>query len=69
MSQIVLCICHDALMKDPKQKANLVQMMYQLSKTKVEEGKIIEGKVTKITEKYIFIFVQGLKSEPVIDVN
>ncbi len=41
----------------------------QLSKTKVEEGKIIEGKVTKITEKYIFIFVQGLKSEPVIDVN
>ena len=41
----------------------------QLSKTKVEEGKIIEGKITKITEKYIFIFVQGLKSEPVIDVN
>ena len=27
-------IFHDALMKDPKQKANLVQMMYELSKTK-----------------------------------
>ena len=41
----------------------------QLSKNKIEEGKIIEGKITKITEKYIFLFVPGLKSEPVIDIN
>tara|TARA_Y100001970_G_C14210293_1_gene846468 strand:+ start:474 stop:2207 length:1734 start_codon:yes stop_codon:yes gene_type:complete len=42
----------------------------QLSKTKnLSEGKIIEGKVTKITEKFIFLFIEGLKSEPVIDVN
>ncbi len=41
----------------------------QLSKEKIEEGKIIEGKVTKITSKYIFLFIPGLKSEPVIDVN
>ncbi len=41
----------------------------QLSKNKIEEGKIIEGKVTKITGKYIFLFIPGLKSEPVIDVN
>ncbi len=41
----------------------------QLSKNKIEEGKIIEGKVTKITNKYIFLFIAGLKSEPVIDVN
>ncbi len=41
----------------------------QLSKSKIEEGKIIDGKVTKITNKYIFLFIQGLKSEPVIDVN
>jgi len=41
----------------------------QLSKNKIEEGKVIEGKITKITEKYIFLFIQGLKSEPVIDVN
>ena len=41
----------------------------QLSKNKIEEGKIIEGKVTKITDKYIFLFIQGLKSEPVIDIN
>ena len=41
----------------------------QLSKNKIEEGKIIEGKVTKITNKYIFLFIAGLKSEPVIDIN
>ena len=41
----------------------------QLSKNKIEEGKIIEGKITKITEKYVFIFIAGLKSEPIIDIN
>ncbi len=42
----------------------------QLSKTKnLVEGKIIEGKITKITEKFIFLFIEGLKSEPVIDIN
>ncbi len=41
----------------------------QLSKDKIEEGKIIEGKITKITDKYIFLFIPGLKSEPVIDIN
>ena len=41
----------------------------QLSKNKIEEGKIIDGKVTKITDKYVFLFIQGLKSEPVVDIN
>ena len=42
----------------------------QLSKTKnIIEGKIIEGKVTKLTEKFIFLFIEGLKSEPVLDIN
>ena len=41
----------------------------QLSKTKIEEGKIIEGKINKITEKFVFLFVDGLKSEPVLDIN
>ncbi len=41
----------------------------QLSKNKIEEGKVINGKITKITEKYIFLFIPGLKSEPVIDIN
>ena len=39
----------------------------QLSKVKIEEGKIIDGTVTKITSKFVFLFVEGLKSEPVID--
>ncbi len=41
----------------------------KLSKTQIEEGKIIEGKVNKITDKFVFLFVEGLKSEPVLDVN
>ena len=41
----------------------------QLSKINIEEGKIIEGKVNKITDKYVFLHVDGLKSEPVLDVN
>ena len=41
----------------------------QLSKIDIEEGKIIEGKINKITEKFVFLFVEGLKSEPVLDVN
>ena len=41
----------------------------QLSKTKIEEGKIIEGKVNKITEKFVFLFIEGLKSDPVLDIN
>jgi len=41
----------------------------QLSKVNIEEGKIIDGKINKITEKFVFLFVEGLKSEPVLDVN
>ena len=41
----------------------------QLSKNKIEEGTIVDGKITKITDKYVFIFINGLKSEPVIDTN
>jgi small subunit ribosomal protein S1 len=41
----------------------------QLSKAQIEEGKIIVGKINKITEKFVFLFVEGLKSEPVLDIN
>ena len=42
----------------------------QLSTSKnLTEGKIVSGKVTKITSKYLFLFIPGLKSEPVIDIN
>ena len=41
----------------------------QLSKVNIEEGKIINGKINKITDKFVFLFIEGLKSEPVLDVN
>jgi small subunit ribosomal protein S1 len=42
----------------------------QLSKTKnLIEGKIIEGKITKISDKFVFLFIEGLKSEPILDIN
>ena len=42
----------------------------QFSKSKnIIEGKIIEGKITKITEKFVLLFVDGLKSEPIVDIN
>ena len=33
----------------------------QLSKTKIEEGKVIEGKINKISDKFVFLFIEGLK--------
>ena len=39
------------------------------SKTPTEEGKIIEGVINKITEKYVFLYIENLKSEPVIDIQ
>ena len=41
----------------------------KLSKANIEEGKIIDGKINKITDKFVFLFVDGLKSEPVLDIN
>tara|TARA_B100001121_G_scaffold140156_1_gene122870 strand:+ start:483 stop:2210 length:1728 start_codon:yes stop_codon:yes gene_type:complete len=41
----------------------------QLSKTKIEEGKVIDGKINKISDKFVFLFIEGLKSEPVLDIN
>ena len=40
----------------------------QLAKINIEEGKIINGKINKI-EKFCFLFIEGLKSEPVLDIN
>ena len=41
----------------------------QFAKTQsLTEGKIIEGIVTKITEKFVFLDC-GLKSEPILDIN
>ena len=41
----------------------------QISKSKIEEGKIIDGNVTKITDKYVYIYIENLKSEPILDIG
>ncbi|OCW80612.1 30S ribosomal protein S1 [Pelagibacteraceae bacterium GOM-A2] len=56
-------------LKTPENKQFVELLNSQLSKNKIEEGKIIDGKVTKITEKFVFIFIPGLKSEPIVDIN
>ena len=60
-------IYKDISLSATKEFENLLNS--QLSKTKIEEGKIIDGIVTKITDKFVFLFVEGLKSEPVLDIN
>ncbi len=56
-------------LNNPKAKEFEQLLNNQLSKIQIEEGKIIEGKINKITEKFVFLFIEGLKSEPVLDIN
>ena len=56
-------------LNNPQSKEFEQLLNNQLSKTKIEEGKIIDGKINKITEKLVFLFVEGLKSEQVLDIN
>ena len=56
-------------LSSPRSKEFEELLNSQLSKIQIEEGKIIEGKINKITEKFVFLFVEGLKSEPVLDIN
>ncbi len=39
------------------------------SKTKIEEGKLLTGKITKISEKHVYLLIDGMKSEAMIDIN
>ena len=39
------------------------------SKTKIEEGKLLTGTVTKITDKHVYILIAGMKSEALIDAS
>ena len=38
------------------------------SKTKIEEGKLLTGTITKITEKHVYLLIDGMKSEALIDI-
>jgi len=37
------------------------------SKTKIEEGKLLTGTITKISEKHLYLLIPGMKSEAMID--
>ena len=56
-------------LRNPASKEFEELLNSQLSKINIEEGKIIEGKINKITEKFVFLYIEGLKSEPVLDIN
>ena len=59
-------IYKDISSAESKEFANLLNNQ---SKNKVEEGKIFEATVTKISSKYCWVYLDGLKSEPAIDIN
>ena len=39
------------------------------SKTKIEESKLLTGKITKITDKHVYLLIEGMKSEALIDIS
>ena len=51
---------------EQKEFANLLNSQ---SNNKIEEGKIYEATITKISEKYVWCYLPALKSEPAIDIN
>ena len=56
-------------LSDPSSKEFEQLLNNQLSKIKLTEGTIVEGKINKITDKYCFLYIPGLKSEPVLDIS
>ena len=51
---------------ESKEFANLLS---DQSSSKIEEGKIYEATITKISNKYCWVYLDNLKSEPAIDIN
>ena len=51
------------------EKQQFANLLNSQSKNKIEEGKIFEATVTKISPKYCWVYLDGLKSEPAIDIN
>ncbi len=39
------------------------------SKTKIEEGKLLTGTISKVTENHVYLLIDGMKSEALIDVS
>tara|TARA_B100001057_G_scaffold322930_1_gene323175 strand:- start:4109 stop:5851 length:1743 start_codon:yes stop_codon:yes gene_type:complete len=47
---------------------NLLKTEFSKNKN-LEEGKVIECKISKITENYAYLSADGLKQEPILDIN
>ncbi len=41
----------------------------QLSKNKIEEGSIVQAEITKISDKFCYCYIGGMKSEAMIDLS
>ena len=54
--------------EDNKNKEFEKLLVDNFSKTKIEEGKILTGTITKITEKHVYCLIDGMKSEALIDI-
>ena len=50
-------------LKNPKSQEFEQLLNNELSKHIIEEGKVIEGTVNKITEKFVFLLIEGLKGQ------
>ena len=59
-------IYKDLKSTESKEFANLLS---DQSSSKIEEGKIYEATITKISSKYCWVYLDNLKSEPAIDIN
>ena len=44
-------------------------LLNTFSKSRIEEGKILNGKISKITDKHCYILIEGLKSEALLDIS
>ena len=55
--------------EDNKNKEFKKLLSENFSKTKVEENTVVNGTVTKITSKYVFLFIPNAKSEAMVDKN
>ena len=60
-------IFKDSNIKENQEFINLLNNQFQKNKN-LSEGKIIEGRITKVTEKIVFVDC-GLKSEAIVEIS
>ena len=54
---------------DSSKNKEFANLLNSQTNSKIEEGKIFEATITKISSKYCWVYLDGLKSEPAIDIN